>query len=228
MINFEIITIFPEIFDSYFKTSIIGRAIKRGLIRIKIHDLRKWTKDKHRTVDDRPYGGGPGMIIKADVVYRALKSFSKKNFNKKNQKIILLTPSGRPFTQKMAEKYSCFKKLIFICGHYEGFDARVEKFIDEKISLGPYVLTGGELPTMAIIDSVSRLISGVIRKESLKEESFSQSIINFEYPQYTRPETLIIKNKSGLMKKLSVPRVLLTGDHKKIRAWRQNHIRRMI
>ncbi len=229
MIYFEIISIFPHIFDSYFNTSIVNRAIRRGLIRIKIHDLRKWTKDKHRTVDDRPYGGGPGMIMKADIIYQALESIQGKNFNKtdrnKSQKIILLTPSGKQFDQRIAEKHSHFKKLIFICGHYEGFDARVEKFVDEKISVGPYILTGGELPAMAIIDSITRLIPGAIRRESLNEESFSKSVGNFEYPQYTRPEILTVNNGRGTIKKFKVPKVLLTGDHRKIREWKLNHLK---
>lgn len=255
--RFDIITIFPHIFDSYFNTSIIGRAFKKGLIEIKVHNLRKWAGDKHKTVDDRPYGGGPGMIIKADVIYQSLKSVQGKNSGKvktnKKQKIVLLSPSGKQFNQKMAQRYSRLERIIFICGHYEGVDARVEKFVDEKISIGPYILTGGELPVMAMIDAITRLIPGVIRPESLKEESFSldkavllrpakaglRRTLNFvsslsrsapcasdkigEYPQYTRPETLMVKSKSSKLEKMKVPKVLLSGNHKKIGEWKLKH-----
>lgn len=216
--QFDIITIFPHIFDSYFQTSILKRAQDKKLIKIKIHDLRFWTKDKHKTVDDTPYGGGPGMILKIEPIYKALKFLNKKK--SKKIKIILLTPQGQKFDQKMASKFSKLDKLIFICGRYEGIDARVEKFVDKKISIGDYVLTGGELPAMIIIDAVTRLLPGVINKESLIEESFNQSTINFEHPQYTRPEVFTYKTKSAKIKKLKVPKVLLSGNHKEITEWR--------
>lgn len=230
--RFDIITIFPHIFDSYFNASIIARARKKGLIEIKVHDLRKWTKDRHKTVDDRPYGGGPGMIMKADVIYRSFKSVQGKISSRtsKKQKIVLLTPSGKQFDQKTAQRYSRLGKIIFVCGHYEGIDARVEKFVDEKISIGPYVLTGGELPVMAMIDAITRLIPGVIKKESLKEETFGEMHarkgrvnVQKEYPQYTRPETLMLKSRSGILKKMKVPKVLLSGNHKKIGEWKLKH-----
>lgn len=258
--KFDILTIFPNIFDSYFNASIMKRAKKKGLVKIKVYNLRKWAKDKHKTVDDRPYGGGPGMVIRADIIYKAIKDLKKlslKAGRHRSEKIILLTPTGKQFNQKIAQRYSKIDHLIFICGHYEGIDARVEKFVDEKISIGPYILTGGELPAMVIVDTVTRLIPGVIRPESLKEESFSlnkaifsaksgpasaelRRTLNFvssfnrltpnaldkigEYPQYTRPEVLVIKDKKNKVKKLSVPKILLSGNHRKIKEWKQKMI----
>ncbi len=219
--QFDIITIFPQIFDSYFQTSILKRAQKKKIIKIKIHDLRFWTKDKHKTVDDTPYGGGPGMILKIEPIYKALKFLNKTK--KKKQKIILLTPKGQKFDQKMAHQLSRLDKIIFICGRYEGVDARVEKLVDKKISVGDYVLTGGELPAMILVDTITRLLPGAINKESLKEETFSQSIINSEYPQYTRPEVFTYKTKSAKVRKLKVPKVLLSGNHKKITEWKLNN-----
>ena len=237
--QFDIITIFPEVFENYFNASIIKRAQKKGLIKIKIHNLRKWATDKHKTVDDKPYGGGPGMILKADVIYRAIKKIQDSGFRTKGSRIILLSPKGKQFNQKMAYWYSKLNRIILICGHYEGVDARVEKFVDEKISIGPYVLTGGELPAMVIVDAVTRLIPGVIKEESLKEESFSfkkdkknklgienWKLGNFyEYPQYTRPAVLTIKDKFGKIKILKVPKVLLSGNHQKIKEWRMKRIK---
>jgi len=216
--QFDIITIFPQIFDSYFQTSILKRAQKKKIIKIKIHDLRFWTKDKHKTVDDTPYGGGPGMILKIEPIYKALKFLNRRK-NKK-QKIILLTPKGQKFDQKMAHKLSKLDKVIFVCGRYEGVDARVEKLVDKKISVGDYVLTGGELPAMILVDAITRLLPGVINKESLREETFSKLIINSEYPQYTRPEVFTYKTKSAKIKKLKVPKVLLSGNHQKIAEWK--------
>jgi tRNA (guanine37-N1)-methyltransferase len=217
--QFELLTIFPKIFESYFNTSIIKRAQENQQVKIKVHDLRKWTKDKHKTVDDRPYGGGPGMILKVEPIYQAL------NFLKKGKvlpKIILLTPQGKQFTQKQALRLSKEKRIILICGHYEGYDARIKNFVDEEISLGPYILTGGEVPAMALIDSVTRLIPGVIKQESLAEETF-----NFknkkEYPQYTRPEVFTYRDNSGKMKKIKVPSILLSGNHQKIKEWKNKN-----
>jgi tRNA (guanine37-N1)-methyltransferase len=225
MINFHIITIFPKVFTEYFNTSIIKRAQQKKLVKINIHNLRDFTTDKHKTVDDKPYGGGPGMIFKADIIYRALSKIKNK------QKIILLSPAGKQFDQKMAQKFSKLKEIVFICGRYEGVDARVEKFVDEKISVGPYVLSGGELPAMTIVEAITRLIPGVIKPESLQEESFSISnssklVISgvkksdSEYPQYTRPEVLTIREKNAKIKVLKVPKVLLSGNHQEIRKWR--------
>ena len=214
MTQFDIITIFPEIFDSYFKESILKRAQKRGLIKIKIHNLRKFTKDKHKTVDDRPYGGGAGMIFKVDIIFRAIKKILKKD---KKTRIILFSAKGKKFDQKKARVLKKYEQIVLICGRYEGVDERVAKHIaDEELSIGDYVLTGGEIPAMVVVDAVSRLIPGVIKKESLKEESFSG--FGTEYPQYTRPEVFDAgKNKT----KRRVPKVLLSGNHKKIQEWRK-------
>jgi tRNA (guanine37-N1)-methyltransferase len=219
--QFDIITIFPHIFDSYLDESILRRAQKKKLIKIKIHDLRDYTQDKRKTVDDRPYGGGPGMLLKAEPIYKALQSLKSKSkiFNLKS-KIILLDPAGKKFDQRMAKRLSKLNRLILICGRYEGFDERVKKFTDESVSIGDYVLSGGELPAMVIIEAISRQLPGVIGHEhALDEETFSQDKNYIEYPQYTRPEVFKTKNS----KKLSVPKILLSGDHKKIGEWRKGN-----
>jgi len=227
---FHIITIFPHIFDSYFQESILKRAQEKGLIKIIIHNLRDFAKDKRRTVDDRPYGGGSGMVLMVEPIYKAVKFINSK-FQTPNskQKIILLSVKGKKFNQEMANKFSKLDQLILICGRYEGVDERVAKYIaDEEISIGDYILTGGELPAMIIVDAVTRLIPGAISKESLKEESFSfkkedtenKSKLLYEYPQYTRPESIVINGKVR-----RVPRVLLSGNHKKIEEWRKKHIK---
>ncbi len=206
---FDIITIFPKIFDSYFKESIIKRAQQKKLVKINIHNLRDYTEDKHKTVDDKPYGGGPGMIFKLEPVYKAVKKIK----GKKKTKVILFSAKGKKFDQKMAKRFSKLDKLILICGRYEGVDERIAKHIaDEEISIGDYVLTGGEIPAMIVVDALTRLIPGVITKESLKEESFNKG--NVEYPQYTRPENF---------KSWKVPKILLSGNHKKIKEWRKKH-----
>ncbi|TSC96166.1 MAG: tRNA (guanine37-N1)-methyltransferase [Parcubacteria group bacterium Athens1014_10] len=227
--KFDILTIFPSAFDSYFNLSIIKRAQKKGLIVIKEYNIRDYTNDKHKKVDDKPYGGGPGMVMKIEPIYQALEAVKKKEVKfagrKNKQKIILLSPRGKTFNQKTAEKYSKLDRIIFICGHYEGVDERVKKLIDEEISIGDYVLSGGELGAMVIIDAVTRLIPGVLgNQESLKEESFNQSKfksknlkVTLEYPQYTRPEIFLF-NKNL---KHKVPKILLSGDHKKIQDWRE-------
>lgn len=217
------LTIFPKIFDCYLNESILKRAKDKRLVKFDIVNIRSFAKDKHKTVDDKPYGGGPGMIFKIEPIYKALKSIKKG----KNTKIVLLSAKGKTFDQKMAEKFSKCDHLIFICGRYEGVDERVAKHLaNEEISIGNYVLTGGEMPAMVIADAVTRLIPGVIKKESLKEESFTSASrkkleignwkleISHEYPQYTRPE-----NFMGW----KVPAVLLSGDHKKIADWRKRH-----
>jgi len=220
--RFEIVTIFPHIFDSFLKTSIIKRAKDKKLINIKIHDLRKWSTDRHRTIDDKPYGGGPGMIFKIDTVYKALKSLNKGK--QKKQLIVLLTPKGKQFDQKMAKRLSKKDRIILICGRYEGFDHRIKKFVDEQISIGPYILNGGEVPAMTLIEATTRLLPKVIREESLKEESFGFLKNKSEYPQYTRPEVFTYKDKSGNVKTLKVPKVLLSGNHAKIKEWKEGHI----
>ena len=232
MFEFNIITLFPSVFKDYFNTSIIKRAQEKKIIRIKIFNLRDFALDKHKTVDDKPYGGGAGMILKVDVIYRAIKALGK--IQKPKAKIILFTPRGKQFNQRLAERWSKLEKLILICGHYEGIDERVARFCDEQISVGPYILTGGELPAMIIVDAVTRLIPGVIKPESLQEESFSikksresKTKTIGEYPQYTRPPVFIFKDRKGKIKKLKVPSVLLFGNHKKIAQWREKHLTKL-
>ena len=225
--KFNIITIFPKIFDSYLNESILKRAQKNKLINIKIHNLRDFTKDKHRKVDDRPFGGGPGMVLKIEPIVKAISSILiiknakliRQSTDKKKIKIILFTPTGKQFDNKMAADFA--KKndnLILICGRYEGIDERIKKVIYDlgfkiqEISIGPYVLTGGELPVMVLIDSISRQIPGVLGKQkSLEEKRYGIGL-----PVYTRPEIFIHKGK-----KYAVPKVLLSGNHKKIEEWRK-------
>ena len=205
--NFDILTIFPNIFDSYFSASLMARGQKLGLLKIAVHDLRKYTKDKHKTVDDRPYGGGVGMVMKVDVVFKALRALKK---NKKDR-IILVTPQGKVFNQKMAKRLVKYDRLIILSGRYEGYDERIRKLVDEEISMGDFVMTGGENTAMVIMDTVGRLVPGVVGKaQSLVDESFSEHLL--EYPQYTRPE-----NFQGM----KVPKVLLSGNHAAIDKWRR-------
>lgn len=224
--RFDIITIFPNIFESYFDESILMRAQKKKIIEINIHNLRNYAEDKHLTVDDTPYGGGAGMILKLETIYKALADIvGKDNLpcyrkNKKTKtKIILFAAKGKKYDQKLARKLTECERLVLICGRYEGVDERVSKYlIDEEISIGDYVLTGGEIPAMVVVDSVTRLLEGVLgNKESAVEESFSHN--NYlEYPQYTKPE--IFTPKRGV--KWVVPPVLLSGHHDNIRKWREN------
>jgi len=219
--KFHIITIFPEIFNSYFNESILKRAQEKGIVEIKIHDLRKWTIDKHKTVDDTPYGGGAGMVMKVEPIYKAVKSIKLK-VKSKNSKIILLSAMGKKWNQQMARKYSNLDEVVLICGRYEGVDERVKKFVDEEISIGDYVLTGGEVPAMAIVDSITRLLPGVLgNQESLESESHSIPGV-LEYPQYTRPEVFEAGGK-----KFRVPKVLLSGNHKKIKEWQEKQMKKI-
>lgn len=212
MKQFDIITIFPKILDSYFSESLFRRAQKNKLIKIKIHDLRQWTKDRHQTVDDRPYGGGFGLVFKFEPIFRALKAVAKK----KKRRIVLTSPQGRKFDQKIAKRLSSYDQVIFICPRYEGVDARVEKLVDEKISLGDYVLSGGELAAAVMVETISRYIPGFVgKKESVADDSFSREGY-LKYPQYTRPEVLVYKKK-----KLMAPKVLLSGNHEEVRKWRE-------
>jgi len=220
MITFDIITIFPEIFDSYFKESIIKKAQKKGLIKINVHDLRNWAQNRHKTVDDRPYGGGIGMIMKVEPIYKAVKEIKEKNKKIKKRKVILFTPRGKKFNQQMAYKFSQFDRLIMICGRYEGVDERVAKYIaDEEISIGDYVLMGGELAALVVIEAVARLIPGVLGKPQLLKERITKEKGFIEYPQYTRPE--VFEPKRGI--KWKIPKILLSGHHKKIEDWRKKH-----
>ncbi|MCK4525156.1 MAG: tRNA (guanosine(37)-N1)-methyltransferase TrmD [Candidatus Andersenbacteria bacterium] len=236
--KFDIITIFPKMFDSYFNESILARAQKNKLIKINVHDLREYTVDKHKTVDDTPYGGGVGMVFKIEPIYKILvkivgknklKCFKKgiknqeliiKNKTNSKTKIILLSAKGKKFDQAMAMRFSKLDKMVLICGRYEGVDERVSEYlVDEEISIGEYILTGGEIPSMVIIDSVSRLVEGVVgKKESILDESFSKKG-HLEYPHYTKPEIFLPNKKT----RWQVPEILLSGDHKKIEEWRKKH-----
>jgi len=223
MIQFDIISIFPKIFDSYFNESIIKRALAKKIIKINVHDLRRWSNDKHKKVDDRPYGGGPGMILMVEPIAKALRALTKSKgqiANRKKIRIIMLTPAGKKFNQREAERLAKYDQLIMLCGRYEGFDARVDKLVDEKISIGDYVLAGGELPAMIVTEAVARQIKGVVGHEhALDEETFSKDLDYIEYPQYTRPEKWQMANNKS--KILNVPKILLSGDHKKIKGWRE-------
>lgn len=222
MISFDIITIFPEIFNSYLKESIIKRAQEKGLIRINVYNLRDWATDRHKTVDDRPFGGGIGMVMKVEPIFWAIKDLKKtKNKNQKS-KIILFTPRGKKFNQQIAYKFSKLNQLIMICGRYEGVDERVAEYIaDEQISIGDYVLMGGELAAMVVIETVARLIPGVLGKPQLLKERITKEKGFIEYPQYTRPE--VFSPQKGVYWR--VPKVLLSGNHKKIEEWRRKHAR---
>ena len=202
--KFDVLTLFPEMF-SPLKQSILGKAEEKGLININLINIRDFSKDKHKKVDDTPYGGGAGMVIRPDVVYDAYTSVKDDK-----AKIIYLSPQGKKLNQQKVEELSKQEHLILICGHYEGIDQRVlDKLKVEEISIGDYVLTGGELPALVLIDTVSRYIEGVLTKESIEEESFSNNLL--EYPQYTRPEEFM---------GMKVPEILLSGHHENIRKWR--------
>lgn len=233
MIKFDVITIFPEMFKSYIDESLIARAQKKKFIKINLHNLRKWTNDNHQTVDDRPYGGGLGMVLQVGPIYKAVAALkpktqisnSKSQINSKlkiknpKKKVILFTPRGKKFDQQLAYKLSKLDQIIFICGRYEGVDERVAKNIaDMEISIGDYDLMGGELPAMIAIETISRLIPGVLGKPQLLKERISKSGGFLEYAQYTRPEIFKAGNKKWI-----VPKVLLSGDHKKIDEWKLEH-----
>ncbi len=215
MTKFKIITIFPEILDSYFQEGMLARAQKKKLIALEKINPRDFTSDNHRTVDDTPYGGGAGMLMKIEPLYQALQAAKKTGKGKKRQ-VVLLAASGATWSQQKAKEYAELDEVIMICGRYEGVDARLKEFIDEEISIGDYVLTGGELGAAVMIDSISRLLPGVLgNEESAVEESHSEEGV-LEYPQYTRPEIF----KAG-KKSYSVPRVLIEGNHKLINEWRK-------
>lgn len=204
--RFDIISIFPGMFESPFGESILKRAQDERLLEIVLHDLRDYTLDKHRKVDDYPFGGGVGLIMNVDSIVRAIESIKK---NRQGARTILLSPGGKSFNQKMAWELSREESLIFVCGRYEGVDERVLNFVDDAISIGDYVMAGGEIPAMTLIEAVSRLIPGVVGDEnSVFEESFEEN--RLEYPQYTKPREF---------RGLKVPDVLLSGHHKKIQDW---------
>ena len=203
--KYTVLTLFPEMFK-LFDDSIIGRAREKGLIDIELINIRDFSKDKHKKVDDTPYGGGAGMIMRPDVVYDAYKSI-----NDEKAKVIYLSPKGTKLSQPKVKELSKESHIILLCGHYEGIDQRViDKIVDEEISIGDYVLTGGEIPAMVLIDSVSRYVEGVLSKESTEEESFSEGLL--EYPQYTRPEVFLGE---------TVPEILKSGHHENIEKWRK-------
>jgi len=202
-VNLTVITLFPEVFTSLISTSIIKRAQAKKLVRFNFVNPRDFATGKRKTVDDKPYGGGAGMVMKVDVLHRALSSIKPKPY------AVMLSASGARYTQKKAQSWAQEKALALICGHYEGVDARIENYVDEVVSIGDYILTGGEIPAMVTLDSVVRLIPGVINIKSHQDESFEKNLL--EYPQYTRPE---------VYQKKSVPKILLTGNHQQIAKWR--------
>lgn len=201
----DILTLFPEMFDGFLSESIIKRAIEKDKVKINIINFRDYTCDPHGKVDSAPFGGGPGMVLQIEPIYNALEAIKRDDSH-----IILLTPSGKTFNQKKAKELTNYNHLILICGHYEGFDDRIKLLVDEEISIGDFVLTGGELPAMMITDATTRLIEGVISKESLETESFTDDLL--DYPVYTKPR---------VFKGMKVPDVLVSGDHKKIAEYRK-------
>ncbi len=218
-ISIQVITLFPDFVEQYTKFGIVARAIRNKILKFGAVNLRSFSFDKRGTVDDRPYGGGLGMVLRPDVVIKAIQKSRKKN-----SYAVLLTPQGKVFNQKLAKKLSKYENLIFVSGRYEGFDERVRKFVDEEISIGDYVLMGGELPALVVSEAVLRLIPGVLGKDdSAEAESFSEmkdQPLQLEYPQYTKPEVLEVKI-NGKVKKMLVPKVLLTGHHVNIEKWRR-------
>ena len=208
--KFDVLTLFPEMF-TILNESIIGKAKEKGLINVNLINIRDFSKNKHKKVDDTPYGGGAGMVIQPDVVYDAYKSVIENTEKSEKTRVIYMSPQGKKLDQKKVEELSKQEHLILLCGHYEGIDQRVlDTIVDEEISIGDYVLTGGELPAMVLIDSVSRYVDGVLKDGSTTEESFSQGLL--EYPQYTRPE---------IFEGQQVPEILLSGNHQMIDNWRR-------
>ncbi len=207
----DILTLFPEMFNGFLSESIIKRAIEKKKVEINLINFRDFSKDPHKNVDDTPFGGGAGMVLTCQPIFDAVESIRTKDSH-----VILLTPSGVRYTEKRAKELKKYKHLIFICGHYEGFDDRIKTIVDEEISIGDYVLTGGELPAMVISDSVIRLLDGVITKESLDSESFEDDL--YDYPVYTKPR---------VFRGMKVPEVLVSGDHKKIEEYRKENRKRV-
>ncbi len=202
----DILTLFPNMFEGFLSESIIKKAIEQKLVKISIHDIRDYSDDPHKKVDDYPFGGGKGMVLKCQPIYDALDDL-KSDISK----VIMMTPEGKTFNQEKAKEFSKENHLILLCGHYEGFDERITAFVDEEVSIGDFVLTGGELPSMVITDAIIRLVDGVIKEESRTLESFNDKML--DYPNYTKPREF---------KDIEVPEILLSGDHKKIDEWRKN------
>lgn len=219
MKQFDILTLFPETISPYLSESILKRAQENDLIKVNLYNWREYAEDKHKQVDDKPYGGGAGMLLKVEPIYKQLKAIGAIDRDDKTR-VIMLSPDGKQFDQKEAERLSKYDRLVLIAGRYEGFDARIEEFVDEKISVGPYVLAGGELPAMIVTEAVARHIPGVVgHDDALKDETFSHSENYGEYPQYTRPEVFV--DDEG--KEMKVPDVLVSGDHKKIEEWKEEN-----
>jgi len=209
MMTFDIVTIFPAMIEPQLTAGILGRAAAAGVIDVKIHDLRNFTADRHRVVDDMPYGGGPGMVLKPDPIFRALAAIEADRGQPLT--VVLTSPQGTRFTQAEARRLSQCRGLVLLCGRYEGFDERIRERVDEELSIGDYVLSGGELPAMVVLDAVTRLVPGVVGDEqSVVHDSFTRGLLDF--PQYTRPPEI---------EALRVPDVLLSGNHAEIRRWRK-------
>jgi tRNA (guanine37-N1)-methyltransferase len=215
--TFDIVTIFPAMFEQPLAAGVIGRAMERGVLDVKVHDLRDFTTDRHRVVDDMPFGGGPGMVLKADPLFRALDAIEAERGQPLT--VVLTSPQGPRLTQDAARRLSTLAHVVILCGRYEGVDERIRERVTEELSIGDYVLTGGELPAMVILDAVARLVPGVVGdEESVAGDSFSRGLLDF--PQYTRPATLTWPGPQGSAD-LSVPDVLLSGNHAHIRRWRK-------
>ena len=202
----DVLTLFPSMFEGFINESIIKRARDKGIVEINIHNFRDYSLDKNKRVDDYPYGGGAGMVLMCEPIFRAIDDLKTSN-----SKVIMLTPGGKLFKESVAKDYTKYKHIILLCGHYEGFDERIKSIVDEQISIGDYVLTGGEVPAMVIMDATIRLLDGVINKDSLVNESFNDNLL--DYPVYTKPREF---------KGMKVPDILLSGDHKKIEEYRQS------
>jgi len=204
----SILTLFPEMFSGPFDHSIVKNAKEKKLVNINFVNIRDFGIGKHKVVDDKPYGGGHGMVLRIDVMNAAITKVKGKNPDKSGQKVVLLSPHGKTFNQKKALEFANLKHLILVCGHYEGIDERVKEFVDEELSIGDFIVTGGEIPAMLVTDAVTRLVKGVLKEGVTSKESFPKLL---EYPQYTKPNAY---------KNLNVPPILLSGDHEKIQSWR--------
>ena len=211
--DFHVLTIFPEMFESPFSSGLISKASVKGLIKINCHDIRKYSTDSHKSVDDYPFGGGPGMVLKPEPIFSAVENLQSSNEIGNNSRIIVMSPQGRMFDKNIARELTRYDELVLICGRYEGIDDRViQNLADEELSIGNYILNGGELAAMVVIDAVSRLLPGVVGSEqSILEDSLSENLL--KYPQYTRPRSF---------RGFEVPEVLLSGNHKIIEKWRKD------
>lgn len=223
--RFDIITIFPGFFDCFLAESLVEKGVKEGLLEIRVHNLRDFTDDPHQVVDDRPFGGGIGMVYKIEPIYKAVKKIKKEGgFKEEEVRVVLFTPRGEEFTQKRATEYADLSQIIMICGRYEGVDERVAKYLaDEEVSVGDYVLLGGEVPAMAVVEAVARLVPGVIGEEKILEKRVTEEGGFKEFAQYTRPR--VFETEKG--EEWKVPEVLLSGHHKKIEEWRKKHVKKV-